>query len=558
MKPLDTGVIAPEEHAMAHAADQNVAIGQQAVLEATQSSAAQAVLDLPLPQLPEDLPPIEPPEFVLSKRISEDQHNTLGAAPSGLPGLSGGPAADTQGIAGVPSDISALLGDTQSALQHAAAPVAQAAQGALDQVGGVLNGAIGSAPSSAAAAASQAAAAVPTALPALPADPVSALMQGVAVPALPGVDMLIKPILDLLGSFGTGVIGALDPTAILSQSSKVIEMAMQVGKGSMTTVEQLWQSQAARNAQAASQQANVEGQETSKRGIDISELTQRAAAVVQQGNAQLLTIASSFATQATAMAPVILTPPAQATLMASATEHLGRAVGVVNATRGDLAGKTGELSGMVQQLVAPGGGPAPQEIAQALAQNVGQPILEQAQATAADTATKAAGLDSSIAGSPTSTAPSSVHSTNSPSATNNSLLTGVPGSPNRSGSPGSPSGRPGTTGIPSVPKATGLPGTSVSPMRPISGLPGSTSFGPGVTGAPSTSAAGAGSGFMGGPAAAGAQRGNEDEHSRTVQPYQSATGNDDLTGPLGESTPDVIGATHSDEIVSSDYEQDQF
>ncbi|WP_433656021.1 hypothetical protein ACQPW1_33660 [Nocardia sp. CA-128927] len=552
MKPLDTGVIAPEEMAMAHSADQNVAISQQAVLEATNNSAAQAVLDVPLGQVPDDMPPFEPPEFVLSKRLAEDQHNALGM-PSGMPGLNGNPTPDAQGISGVPSDVSALLGDTHNALQHVAAPVNQA----LDQATGVLNGAVGSAPSSVAAAISQATAAIPTSLPALPADPVSALMQGVSVPALPGVDMLIKPILDLLSSFGTGVIGALDPTAILSSSSKVIDMAMQVGKGSMTTVEQLWQSQAARNAQATSQQANVEGQETSKRGIDISELTQKAAAVVQQGNAQLLTVASSFATQAAAMAPVILTPPAQATLMASATEHLGQAVGIVNATRGDLAGKTGELGSMVQQLVAPGGGPAPQEVAQALAQNVGQPILEQAQSTASDTATKAAGLDSSTAGTPTSTTPSSVHSTNSPSTTSHGTPTGVPGSPSRTGSPSSRVG--GTPSIPSVPKASALPGTSMAPVRPISGVPGSTGFGPGTSGAPSTSAAGAGNSFMGGGAgAAGAQRGGEDEHSRTVQPYQSATGNDDLTGPLGESTPDVIGATHSDEIVSSDYEQDQF
>ncbi|MEU7138882.1 hypothetical protein ABZ942_05470 [Nocardia sp. NPDC046473] len=553
MKPLDSGVIAPEELAMAHSADQHVAIAQQAVLDATHNSAAQAILDVPLGQVPDDMPPFEPPEFVLSKRLSEDQHNALGM-PGGMPGLNGNQTPDAQGISGVPSDVSALLGDTHNALQHVAAPVHQA----LDQATGVLNGAVGSTPSTVAAAISQATAAIPTSLPALPADPVAALMQGISVPALPGVDMLIKPILDLLSSFGTGVIGALDPTAILSQSSKVIDMAMQVGKGSMTTVEQLWQSQAARNAQATSQQNNVQGQETSKRGIDISDLTQKAAAVVQQGNGQLLTVASSFATQAAAMAPVILTPPAQAALMASATEHLGQAVGIVNATRGDLAGKTGELSGMVQQLVAPGGGPAPQEVAQALAQNVGQPILEQAQSTASDTATQAAGLNSPT-GTPNSTTAASVTSPSSPSTTSHGIPTGVPGSPSRTGA-GSPSSRPSTPGISSMPKVTALPGTSMSPIRPISGVPGSTGFGPGATGSPSTSAAGTGAGnsFMGGGAgAAGGQRG-EDEHSRTVQPYQSATGNDDLTGPLGESTPDVIGATHSDEIVTSDYEQDQF
>ncbi|WP_327118825.1 hypothetical protein OHB12_11560 [Nocardia sp. NBC_01730] len=520
MRPLDSGVIAPEGQVVEHAAEQNVAIGQQTVLDALQNSPAKAVLDLPLPQLPDDMPPIEPPAFVLSRKISEDQH-TLGAVPPGLSGLNGAAGPGAQDIPGVPHEVSALLGDTSAAINYAAAPVVEAAQG-------VLGGGLADAPAAVATAVNQAA----SALPPLPADPVAALMQGVALPALPGVDMLMKPILDLLGSFGTGVIGALDPTAILSQSSKVIEMAMQVGKGSMATVEQLWQSQAARNAQVTSQQANVEGHETSQRGIDISELTQRAAAVVQQGNAQLLGIASSFATQATALAPVILTPPAQATLIASATEHLGHAVGVVNATRGDLAGKSAELSGMVQQLVAPDGGPAPQEVAQAVAQNVGQPILEQAQSTATDTATKAAGLDSYAPGTP-STTPSSVHTPHSPS-TNHGVPSGI-------------SGSPGLSGTPSVPKPTGLPGTTASP---IAGAP----FGPGGTG---TTPSGANS-FMGSPAAGAGQRSNDEEHSRTVQPYLSPTGNDDLTGSLGESTPDVIGATHSDEIISSDYDQDQF
>ncbi|WP_174187196.1 hypothetical protein [Nocardia barduliensis] len=537
MRPLDSGVIAPQDEAVAHAAEQNVAIGQQSVLEALQQNPAQAMLDVPLPQLPEDLPPIEPPAFVLSRKISEDQQSA-GAIPAGMPGLNGAPGAEH--AAGLPYEASALLGDMHTAVEHIAAPVVESA---LQQAQGVLDGTIAAAPSAITSAVSQASAPAES-LPALPADPVAALMQGVAVPALPGVDLLMKPILDLLGSFGTGVIGAFDPTAILSQSSKVIEMAMQVGKGSISTVDQLWQSQAARNAQAASQQANVEGQETGKRGIDISEITQRAAAVVQQGNAQLLGIASSFATQATAFAPVILTPPAQAALIASATEHLGNAVGVVNATRGDLAGKTAELSGMVQQLVAPGGGPAPQEVAQALAQNVGQPILEQAQSTASDTATKAAGLDSVTPGtsSPTTT-PSSVYNTHSPSS-NNGVPSGLLGSsPNRSGSPSTPS----------VPKASGLPGTTVPPIRSVAGVPG-VSLG---TGTPAGTTPAGSSSFMGGPAAAG-QRSNEEEHSRTVQPYQSPTGNDDLTGPLGESTPDVIGATHSDEIISSDYEQDQF
>jgi hypothetical protein len=62
---------------------------------------------------------------------------------------------------------------------------------------------------------------------------------------------------------------------------------------------------------------------------------------------------------------------------------------------------------------------------------------------------------------------------------------------------------------------------------------------------------------MGAPGAAAAgTRSDDDEHGRNVQPYFSPTGNDDLTGPLGESAPEVIGLTHQDEIIN-DYEMDQ-
>lgn len=538
---MDTGVIAPTiEPALEHAA----ATQQQNGVEMIQHMQGQALLDLPLPQLPEDMEPIEAPEFVLSQKITEDSQ-TLGTMPAGLPGLNGTPTPDAQDIlGGVTEDVQSLLGD-------AGATINTAAQGALQQAQGVLNGALGTSTAAAAGDPAAAAAALPTAaaLPALPADPIAALMSGLAIPALPGVDVLFKPILDLLSSFGTGIIGALDPTAILSKASEVIDMGMQVTKGSLSTVEQLWEGQASRSAQTEGQQATVQGQDTSQRGIDISQLTTMAAGVVETGNAQLLSIASSFATQATGLAPVIFTPPAQAALIASATEHLGTAVSVVNATRGDLAGKTAELSGMVQQLLGTSGLPAPQEVAAAVAQNIGEPLMSQAKSTlesGIETATGTTGLNT---GSPTNTTSASTTTTgipNLPGTTVGSPGSGIPSS----GVTGQPS-----LGTPTVPTVPSLPGSVVPPVRPVAGMPSTllgspTSTSPASTGGP---------GFMGGAPGAAGQRGSDDEeHQRNVQSYQSLAGNDDLTGPLGESTPDVIGATHQDEIDGSDYQQDQF
>lgn len=508
--------------------------------------ADQALIDLPLPQLPVDLPPIEAPEFILARKESDD-NGAAGTFPPGMPGLGAGQSADPQDIlGGLQTEANTFL--ESSGISYAVQQTQDSVQQALGQAGVAAQSAAVQATQAAAAAADQ----LPQ-LPGLPADPVGSLMQGLQVPALPGVDVLFQPILQLLQSFGTGILGALDPTAILSQSSQMVETAMQLAKGSMATVEQVWEGQASRQAQVASQEANAQGQNTSQRGFDISALTQAAAAVVQQGNAQLVGIASTFAAQATALAPVILTPPGQATLIASATEHLGQAVTVVNATRGDLAGKTAELNGLVGQLLGNSGLPAPQDVAQAAAENLGEPLLTQAeslttQAASADPATGTPNLS-------TSTNPSSLNTSNA--STPGSGPLGSLGRPMGSGGSGGGSGSPGITGIPTTgTPGSGSPGSSLLGARPVSGIP--TTGMPTGTGTSTTPAGTSGSYMGGGGGAAGQRQSDDDQHSRSVDPYQSLTGNDDLTGPLGESTPEVIGATHTDELLSSDYEQDQF
>lgn len=481
--------------------------------------------------------PLEAPEFVLSQRISEETHAATGMPTAGFPGAPGltGDAPAAQDIlSGAVDDASGQANQLLGAVNQAAAPVVEAADGVLGQA----LSAVGAGASSGPGTPSGAAATPAAAAPALPADPVGDLLGGAALPALPGIDVLFQPIHDLLSSFGTGVIGALDPTAILSQSSKIIETAMGVGKSSLTAMGQVWESDAAQTAQTAGQEANNSGLETSQRGIDISALTQLAAGVVQQGNAQLSTIATSFLGQAVALAPVVMTPPAQTALIASATEHLGQAVIVANATRGDLAGKTAELGGMVQNLVGVDGQQAA-AAAQDVAQSVGEPIMQQAQSLASDPS----GLESvlgSSADDPAATTLAGLHS-GSPSTTPGSpgLSTGSPGL-----STGSPSGSPSLPGSP----LAGVPGSTQNPltnvMRPggFAGMPNPAATSP------------ASSSFMGSPGGAGAggQRNSDEEHSRTVESYRSTTGNDDLTGPLGESAPEVIGAVDADEDAGYD------
>ncbi|MFE3104243.1 hypothetical protein [Nocardia tengchongensis] len=354
-------------------------------------------------------------------------------------------------------------------------------------------------------------------LPPLPADPVGDLMKGLAVPAIPGLDALFAPFLQLLQSFGTGVLGQLNPATLLSAGSTAIEAAVQVGGGALATVESLWQGKASQSAHESGKQAGAHGQETAQRGFDLSAITDQAAAVVERGNIQLTAIAQAFAAEATALAPLVITPLGQTSLIASATRHLGEAVTVVNATRGELSVYTAQVQGLIGQLVGQGSGPNPAEVAEALAQNVGRPILEQARGL----------LESGLLAVTTADTANNDPTGRLPDTSAAGLGGGV-----GHGSGGGPGGLGG--GPPSTPGGPGssIPGGKLAaPANP---------FGAGAAGIQGLGGP-AGSGFLGSPAAAGRGGAGEAPHGRTVQPHQSPTAESEFTGNLGTFAPAVIG-----------------
>ncbi|MET8425817.1 hypothetical protein [Nocardia sp. NPDC004860] len=463
--------------------------------------------DLPLGTLPTDMPPFESPEFALARKEFEQAGSPLAG------GVPGGAAAESR---------TGTLGDTVApALDgaHGALSGAQDALGSAEAVLGSADAALTAVPAAldaAQAALARAAADPAAALPPLPADPVGDLMKGLALPAIPGLDALFEPFLDLLQSFGTGILGPLNPATLLSTGSKVIVAAVQIGGGALETVESLWQGQASQRAQESGRQAGNHGRATAQRGCDLSSITTRAAAVVQRGNIQLTAIAEAFAAEATALAPLILTPIGQTTLIASATRHLGEAVAVVNATHGELSVYTAQVHAIIGQLLGQGGGPNPAEVAQWLAQNVGRPILAQAE-----------GLFGSGLQAATHT-PGAPRKADPVSGLPNTTAAGAGGPRAGAGGLGG--------GLPSIPGGPGssIPGGKVTnPANP---------FGAGAARIPGLGGP-AGTGYMGSPAAAGTSQGGaaDAKHGRTVRPHQSHTAESELTGNLGTFAPGVIG-----------------
>ncbi len=382
-------------------------------------------------------------------------------------------------------------------------------------------------------------------LPPLPPNPLDALLQGQGLPALPGIDQLLKPITDLASGFGSGNLGAFDPTQIFQQSSKLIDTAMQMGMSGLKTLDQVWQGNAAQQAQAQGKQAQGNGEELSQRGTDISTVTADAAASVQRGNAKLVGIAESFATTAIAAAPVAFTPPGQAMLMAAAAEHISQAIAVVTETRAELTGHTAQMGTLAEPVpVAAGpntGSSSPFAIASQVMEGIGKPLLsavtENVQSLI-ETSTQAASvsMDGAVSGHGSSA--------------------GLGHGGGSAGGHGGGAGMAGGAGSATMPLSSGSVGSpaAAAPAGKLSS----------VGGAPTQAAAigpsGMGAGGMGGggmmPHAG--RSGSDSETTHNTPGYLTdAVNKTDVVGDLGTVVAPVIGAADPDEeSYVEDYDYD--
>lgn len=398
-------------------------------------------------------------------------------------------------------------------------------------------------------------------LPPLPPNPVEALLQGHALPALPGVDELFKPLTDLAGSFGTGTFGSFDPTSVLDMSSGLIDQAMSMSLSGLKVLDQIWQSQAAQAAQSQGVQAQASGTELSERGTEIATTTQTAAASVARGNANLMTITESFAATAVAAAPMVMTPPGQAMLLASAAEHIKAAIGVVTQTRTELNEQTLTMNGLAAPVPVPpppapgavaGAAPtSPFAFASTVIEGVGKPMISTVTDGVGDlvsASTQAASVSSSDLPADTVAAKSAVTPAHG-------AVGGVPGAVGTAGGAGigmygGGAGGNISAGSSSVPRGA-VSGAVVPPATATPTTPG-TAPAPGAT--PAASSPLAPGGAMGGAGMAGAGRGGDEQLSgRSTPSYLVNAGeNNAFVGDLPMVAPAVIGGEDLDDAAFGD------
>ncbi|MCJ0896357.1 hypothetical protein MTX38_04770 [Rhodococcus sp. ARC_M13] len=399
--------------------------------------------------------------------------------------------------------------------------------------------------------------------PALPNNTVESMLAGIAVPALPGIEDLFAPLIELGKSLGTGTFASVDPVGIFNQASTLIDQAMGLSQSAVAEVGQTWNSTGSEAATELSRSAQNSGAELSERGTAISKTAAAAAESVQRGNANLAAIAQSFATTVAAAAPIAWTPPGQAMLIASAAEHMQAAVAAVTQTRGEMLGHTAAMNALAGSIPVP-----TPPIGEALANLATPEALADAARQIAQPLAASAVSASPLSGSPLSgstdagDAPFSTHSgadavRTSAAQAGAGLPTGVDklwGAGNSSTSLAA-GGSPSSSATASSGGAwVGGSGTTGGTMRGAAGVaavqpvPVAT---PGL-GAPS-SAVGSSDISPGGMMGGGPRGTRDDESSRTTPGYLVSAGDENsMVDDLPMVSPPVLGAENPDQYLFRD------
>ncbi len=157
------------------------------------------------------------------------------------------------------------------------------------------------------------------------------------------IDVLARPVVDLIAAFGSGALPAGSPAASLRAASEAIDAAHAVGRTGISELGGTWTGVAADAAVTKAEATQSASVQLSDRGREIATVVEAASESVRAGNAELAAILQSFLSLASSALPALATPAGQMMLIGAATEHLGRALTVVERVRGELAAHTAKI-----------------------------------------------------------------------------------------------------------------------------------------------------------------------------------------------------------------------
>ncbi|WP_174189188.1 C40 family peptidase [Nocardia barduliensis] len=167
------------------------------------------------------------------------------------------------------------------------------------------------------------------------------------------VNALAQPILDLLASFGSGVLPAGGPTDALRSTSSVVDQIHQMGRDSINGMNAAWDGRAADAATAKALRVQTSAATISDRGNEMATVVNQAAGEVETGQKDLTDIAQSFVNTAASMGPVLATPEGLTVLVGSAIDHLNQALNVVGRVQNELQTHTASMNELTPPPTTP-------------------------------------------------------------------------------------------------------------------------------------------------------------------------------------------------------------
>ncbi|MFC3241779.1 hypothetical protein ACFOJ6_04865 [Gordonia humi] len=168
-------------------------------------------------------------------------------------------------------------------------------------------------------------------------------------PSITGIDpvSLMKPIVDLLGTFGTGSMsGGADPVASLGGLAGLLRSGASALLDAASSVDIDWAGQAAAAAIGAATRTAGQSEQVAAQGTAMASDVASAGAIVGAGFTRLQSVVAKTAGLLAAAAPALATPPGQIAALGIAAEGLTEGLAVVAETRAQLVAPTAHIAGV--------------------------------------------------------------------------------------------------------------------------------------------------------------------------------------------------------------------
>ncbi|MGW6427711.1 C40 family peptidase [Nocardia sp. NPDC055053] len=157
------------------------------------------------------------------------------------------------------------------------------------------------------------------------------------------VSGLAQPLLDLLSSFGTGVLGTGGASDGLRSTSTNLDQIYDLGRNAINNVNTAWDGMAVDAATSKALRVQTSSASLSDTGNEMATVLDQAAAYVETGQKDLDAVVNSFLSDVSALSPTLGTPVGLAAVVSSAIDHIGQGLGVVSRVQDELSTQTASI-----------------------------------------------------------------------------------------------------------------------------------------------------------------------------------------------------------------------